>query len=1090
MPGEPVALVDLALVELGSCLLPLAGVDRPARATALLAALGYELPGAGDLVEGFAGAAAAAAELPELIDLVTVAETVEEAAAAVLPLTSAVLRAVESVEAIIDRIGALAGAIPGFDATVLVDLPRRLVDYLLITYLQAARPTVHAVLVGLGVVEITHVAAMPSRFQSEFDHRVVRWEVIPRLVTRPDQVLAEMYAWGEDFTATRFLDNVYLLGRLAGIPAGRYEVPGAVRAVLGPNENGLPEVRVPLLASGTWPDRYVEAGVAIGVSPGAEPADRGLAARPYLRGQAEFTVPLSPNWSLTISGSAALSDGVVVKVHPVSGMSIDTDVLSGAGGGGGESVELMLEIARTAAVGARTVVFGTADGPRFEVGDVALRGGLDMQGWDVAIVIGHAACIVAGGQDGFLASVLPDDPLEVAVDLTIGWSGGRGLYVAGGAGLEYRARLDVAIGPVVVESVVVGLAAVDARVEVAAAATLRVAVGPFTAVVAGLGVRASLSQLGSSGNVGFGQLDVGVKPPSGVGLAIKTPAVSGGGFLELNYAAGRYSGVFELTIVKTVSVKVTGIITTRLPDGSPGFALLLMITAEGFTPIQLGMGFVLTGIGGLIALNRTIDVEAVRGGLSSGVLDSVLFAKDPVANADRIIATLETIFPLAPDRLLIGPLAEIGWGSPPVVKVRLALLLEIPQPVRVVLLAALALALPDEDAPVVELHVDAIGVLDLGRGELALDASLHHSRLWKFALTGDLALRLNWGDDPTFLLSVGGFHPAFTPPAGLRQLERLTFSLSDSENPRIRFETYLAVTSNTIQLGARVSVLFESGGFGVDGGGAFDALVQWVPFGLDVRFEAWIRIFSPAGTLCAARLALQVTGPQPWHVVGVASLQVLAFQVQVGVDFHVGDPLEPVAVEAVDVVELLWEELTRPGSWVTALPAGRTSGATLGGTAADPVAATGQPLLVHPLGTLSVRQKVVPLGTPVTRIGALRPKAGPGSYDLDVESPTGIVATPLVDRFAAAQFTDLTEDEKLSAPSFVSWPAGLSFAPAAGDGVPTGRAVSSDLAFETLDVTSLEEPAVASGGSSPGIAEEILPPTGPAGWAGLAVVHA
>ena len=45
------------------------------------------------------------------------------------------------------------------------------------------------------------------------------------------------------------------------------------------------------------------------------------------------------------------------------------------------------------------------------------------------------------------------------------------------------------------------------------------------------------------------------------------------------------------------------------------------------------MGFALTGIGGLLALNRTVNADAVRDGLRDGVLDSVLFVKDPVHNA-------------------------------------------------------------------------------------------------------------------------------------------------------------------------------------------------------------------------------------------------------------------------------------------------------------------------------------------------------------------------------------------------------------------------------------------------------------------------
>jgi hypothetical protein len=480
------------------------------------------------------------------------------------------------------------------------------------------------------------------------------------------------------------------------------------------------------------------------------------------------------------------------------------------------------------------------------------------------------------------------------------------------------------------------------------------------------------------------------------------------------------------------------------------------------------MGFTLTGIGGLVALNRTIDVEAVRRGLGSGLLDSVLFAKDPVANADGVLATLDQVFPLARDRLLIGPLAEISWGSPPVVKVRLALLLEVPQPLRAVLLAALSVLLPDPHEAVVELHVDAIGVLDLGRGQLALDASLHHSRLWKFQLTGDMALRLDWGDDPTFLLSIGGFHPRFTPPAGLRRLERITFSLSGSDNPRIRFESYMAVTSNTIQLGARVALRAEKGGFGVDGGGAFDALVQWSPFGLAVLFEAWVKVFSPVGTLFGARLKVDVTGPQPWHVKGSISFDVLWWTITAGVDFTIGDPLPPAPLDTVDVAALLATELARSQSWSATLPPGVAPGVTLAAADGDGAGGGGNgadDMLVHPLGTVSVRQKVVPLGARVTRMGAQRPRGGARSYDLDVDGPAGVTGAALTEQFALAQYTDLTEDQKLSAPSFTRLPAGLSFGPAAAHGLPSDRAVTTDLTFETLDLTDLDAPA--SPGAAP-----------------------
>ena len=79
---------------------------------------------------------------------------------------------------------------------------------------------------------------------------------------------------------------------------------------------------------------------------------------------------------------------------------------------------------------------------------------------------------------------------------------------------------------------------------------------------------------------------------------------TGGGFLRYIEAEERYEGMLELEYEEEISLKAIGLLTTRLPDGRPGFSLLIIITAE-FNPIQLGLGFTLNGVGGLLGLNRT-----------------------------------------------------------------------------------------------------------------------------------------------------------------------------------------------------------------------------------------------------------------------------------------------------------------------------------------------------------------------------------------------------------------------------------------------------------------------------------------------------
>jgi len=437
------------------------------------------------------------------------------------------------------------------------------------------------------------------------------------------------------------------------------------------------------------------------------------------------------------------------------------------------------------------------------------------------------------------------------------------------------------------------------------------------------------------------------------------------------------------------------------------------------------------------------------------VLDSILFVKDPVKNASRVLASLNQVFPVAADRLLIGPLAEISWGTPPLVKIRLALLLEVPQPIRVVLLAALSMTFPTPDNAVVEIHIDAIGTLDFGKRELELHAALHDSRILQFTLTGEMALRLSFAEVPVFLFSAGGFHPKYTPPKGLKPLNRLALTLSDSDNPRIRFEAYLALTSNTIQMGARVGVHAEESGFGLDGGGSFDSLIQWLPFSLDVAFAAWVKITSGGSILAAMSVALEVTGPQPWHITGQASVQVLMFTASVGVDITIGlPPAIAEAIEAIDVAAEIWAQLSDPGQWAATLAATTTPGVTLAGV---PPASATAPLVAHPLATVSVRQHIAPLDTPIERVGGRLPVGGTRSYSASVTTPAGVTGGTITDMFAPGQYTNMPDDARLAAPSFTPLTGGLSLTPQSA--ASAGPGLSWDMAVQTLDVTALDAPA-------------------------------
>src|SRR5262249_24735983 len=147
-------------------------------------------------------------------------------------------------------------------------------------------------------------------------------------------------------------------------------------------------------------------------------------------------------------------------------------------------------------------------------------------------------------------------------------------------------------------------------------------------------------------NLGFADLALGLQLPSAVGLSIDAGgAVAGGGFLSHDARQGTYVGGLQLTLPGTLTLTAGGLIPPRMPDGSRGCSLLVFITAEDFQPIQLGLGFTLQAIGGLVAINRTFDYDVLRAGLKDDTLKTLLFPRDPVANATAFVQALEHAFP-------------------------------------------------------------------------------------------------------------------------------------------------------------------------------------------------------------------------------------------------------------------------------------------------------------------------------------------------------------------------------------------------------------------------------------------------------------
>jgi hypothetical protein len=603
-----------------------------------------------------------------------------------------------------------------------------------------------------------------------------------------------------------------------------------------------------------------------------------------------------------------------------------------------------------------------------------------------------------------------------------------------GTGLPIQIPIGKSVGPVRLNHVLLNLdrdrSGESPKVLVQAAFSFSAQIGPVLAAVDRVGIRLALDfpDDRSKANLHFANLDVGFLAPAGIGLAVDAKSVRGGGFLFHDEAKQQYAGVMELSLSGVIALKAIGLLATRLPDGSRGYSLLILVTGQTARPggslLQLPLGWRLTGLGGLMAIHRTVDEDAVRAGLKNHTLEAILFPKDPVRNAPTVIAALDRVFPARRGSYLLGLMVQLQWGLPTLIEVNLGLILELGGRNRFVVLGRMTAILPRMDNDLLRLNLDAAGIFDFDQGTVAIDALLVDSRLLRrFPLTGAGALRARWTSPRSFALAVGGMHHGFTPPAGFPTLERIALSLTTGDNPRLTCDAYFALTSNTVQFGAHAYLYAAAYGFSVTGEAGFDVLIQLLPFHFLAEFFAGMQLRKGSRNLFKVKVEGALEGPLPLSVRAKCTFEVLWWDVSIRVNATLVSGAAPPMAVAVDASAQLRAALSDPKSWNAELPAGQTRVVSLRESAVDGV------LRMHPLGTLTVRQSVVPLNLErdIDKFGEA-PVAGARRFKVTrvVVGAGEQTANAVQDDFAPAQFFDMSDEAKLASPSFESMQAGLS----------------------------------------------------------------
>jgi hypothetical protein len=1020
------------LAEVGLAVAPLRAVNTPERAVAFFKQLGYDIP-VGAFGTSLSGLATRADALISAIRKLAEASSEADIAAAITDIFTNMNAAVDAIRQLHDEIKAGGGgALPNID-----DLPRRLTDFLILDYFDHLRPDVHEGLLTLGLIE--H-AASPAPNQPM---RLVNWDRFASFLTQPGTIFDAVYSWESSVDFEKVLGRLEGLMRAARLPGGRYPQTDSTRALLGNTSTNLQELRFPFLQKGVTPDTYAQFGITLSPAEAQGAKKKGFALLPYIMGAASFQFDVCDRGQLTFQSSADIK-GVGVVVRP----PFDAEGILNAAGDFNASIK----VAEKPDKAQETILVGSAGGSRLSVEGLGISwfakttsGKMDL---GAEAQIQTLRLVIGGGDgDGFIQQILSGLNVKAEAQLGFGMGLLSGFYVTGGGKLAIELSVHIDLGPVAIEALQLSLEPAADKFKLGAGVNLTAKLGPLDASVEGIGLEADVQF--KHGNLGPAQLDLSFLPPKGVGLSVNAGVVTGGGFLYIDKDRGEYAGALQLEIADFLSVAAIGLISTKMPDGTPGFSLLIILTADFGAGIQLSFGFTLLAVGGLLGLNRTVLFQPLLDGIRTNAVQSIMFPQDVIANAPRIISDLRAIFPPQQGTFLIGPMAKIGWGEPTLISLSLGVIIEIP-PGDAAILGILRAALPADELAILVLQVNFAGVLEFDKQRFYFFAALFDSHVLFLTISGSMGLLFAYGDNANFVLSVGGFHPQFNPPPlPFPAPQRISIDIINESFARIHSDGYFAVTTNTVQFGAHSDFFFGFSACNVSGSSGFDALIQFSPFHFiaEISTQFSVQVFGIG--VYGVGIDVSLSGPTPWHAHGTASLSFFLFSIDIGIDFTWGDNPNS-TLPPVQVMPILTAEVQKASNWKAALPKNLKLLVVL--RQLDPSEAG---FVLHPAGTLQVSQRTIPLDLKIDKVGSQAPTDA-NLFALAVAGATLTKARDLQEPFAPSQFRNFDDATKLSQPAFVPQDSGIELAGTAS--LATATAITRPLRYDLTVVDKESEP--------------------------------
>jgi hypothetical protein len=417
------------------------------------------------------------------------------------------------------------------------------------------------------------------------------------------------------------------------------------------------------------------------------------------------------------------------------------------------------------------------------------------------------------------------------------------------------------------------------------------ALATLTIGLQGLGIGSSLSHVSLAGKL------------DGLSLGFSAgPVTISGGLLEVPTEELPKGVEYEYAGEATIAIEeflVSGAGSYAKVEGRTSLFLFVEATGEFGGP----PAFFVTGFMGGFGYNSQLTLPEPDGVYAfpflAGFEDKTIFGPNPTPTS-----VLAALLGSGGKPAVVTPKVDADWlaagilfRSFELILGRVLLAVTFGRDVEIALLGLASMSLPQgggETYAYVELQLEVI--VEPSVGYFAAEASLTPASYLLTSschLTGGFAFCLWFGPNPhagDFVLTVGGYHPAFEAPEWYPQVSPVGFNWVVDSNVVVKGGAYFAITPSAAMAGGNLEALYQSGDLKAWFTAWANMLVRWKPFyfevGIGISVGASYRLnllFTTVTLSVELGASLELWGP-PTGGVAHVHWYIISFSVSFGAE--------------------------------------------------------------------------------------------------------------------------------------------------------------------------------------------------------------